>query len=146
MTMATTMRCARVAARQGMGMGVAAPRSPAGGARCLSAATGRAWEPPAVKAKPTSKRLDEIGRSIFGTLPSTNERSGNKVLRKKLKGPLLADYYFDQSGVDIDVVGREILSGWMNDREARRKNQLEILRRRGKGPPKKGMGKRSGKK
>ncbi|KAH8045732.1 alpha-tubulin binding protein [Aureococcus anophagefferens] len=42
------------------------------------------------------------------------------------------------SGVDIDVVGREILSGWMNDREARRKNQLEILRRRGKGPPKKG--------
>ena len=109
------------------------------------AASGR-WTPKTTPPAPTSKRLDSIGRAIFGTLEGNNERSGNKVLRKKLKGPLLADYYFDQSGVDIDVVGREILSGWMNDREARRKNQLEILRRRGKGPPKKGMGKRSGKK
>lgn len=134
------------------GARLAAAAAPRGGAlqraaaapRCsLSTTTGKAWEPPKAKVAPSSKRLDAISASIFGTLPSTNVRSGNKVLRKKLKGPLLADYYFDQSGVDIDVVGREILSGWMNDREARRKNQLEILRRRGKGPPKKGMGKRS---
>ena len=135
------------------GARLAAAAAPRGGAlqraapRCsLSTTTGKAWEPPKAKVAPSSKRLDAISASIFGTLPSTNVRSGNKVLRKKMKGPLLADYYFDQSGVDIDVVGREILSGWMNDREARRKNQLEILRRRGKGPPKKGMGKRSGKK
>ena len=137
------------------GARLAAAAAPRGGALqraaaaprcCLSTTTGKAWEPPKAKVAPSSKRLDAISASIFGTLPSTNVRSGNKVLRKKLKGPLLADYYFDQSGVDIDVVGREILSGWMNDREARRKNQLEILRRRGKGPPKKGMGKRSGKK
>ena len=101
------------------------------------------WEPRKAAPEPTSARLDEIGRVIFGNLPSTNERSGQKVLRKKLKGPLLADYYFDQNGVEVDVVGREIVSGWMNDEEARRKNQLEILRRRGKGPPKKGMGKRA---
>ena len=136
------------------GARLAAAVAPRGGAlqraaaapRSLSTTTGKAWEPPKAKVAPSSKRLDAISASIFGTLPSTNVRSGNKVLRKKMKGPLLADYYFDQSGVDIDVVGREILSGWMNDREARRKNQLEILRRRGKGPPKKGMGKRSGKK
>lgn len=102
-----------------------------------------AWEPPKVKTQPKSERLDAISRAIFGTLKGNNERSGNKVLRKKLKGPLLADYYFDQSGVDIDVVGREILKGWISDEEARRKAQLEILRRRGKGPPKKGSGKRS---
>ena len=103
------------------------------------------WEPRAPAVAPSSARLDEIGRAIFGNLPSTNERSGQKVLRKKLKGPLLADYYFDQYGVDVDVVGREIVKGWMNDEEARRKNQLEILRRRGKGPPKKGMGSRASK-
>ena len=43
----------------------------------------------------------------------------------------------------MDEVGREIVKGWMNDVEARRKSQLEVLRRRGKGPPKKGQGKRS---
>lgn len=141
------LRGARLAAAAApRARGGALQRAAAAPRCCLSTTTGKAWEPPKAKVAPSSKRLDAISASIFGTLPSTNVRSGNKVLRKKLKGPLLADYYFDQSGVDIDVVGREILSGWMNDREARRKNQLEILRRRGKGPPKKGMGKRSGKK
>ena len=106
------------------------------------AASGR-WTPKTTPAAPQSKRLDAIGRAIFGTLEGNNERSGNKVLRKKLKGPLLADYYFDQSGQSVDEVGREIVKGWMNDVEARRKSQLEVLRRRGKGPPKKGQGKRS---
>ncbi|KAH8055518.1 mitochondrial ribosomal subunit S27 [Aureococcus anophagefferens] len=139
--------CAARASRRRRPPGGALQRAAAAPRCSLSTTTGKAWEPPKAKVAPSSKRLDAISASIFGTLPSTNVRSGNKVLRKKLKGPpLLADYYFDQSGVDIDVVGREILSGWMNDREARRKNQLEILRRRGKGPPKKGMGKRSGKK
>ena len=106
------------------------------------AASGR-WTPRTKPPAPTSKRLDAIGRAIFGTLEGNNERSGNKVLRKKLKGPLLADYYFDQSGQSVDEVGREIVKGWMSDVEARRKSQLEVLRRRGKGPPKKGQGKRS---
>ena len=105
------------------------------------AASGR-WTPRAPPPAPASKRLDAIGRAIFGTLEGNNERSGNKVLRKKLKGPLLADYYFDQSGQRVDEVGREIVKGRMNDVEARRKSQLEVLRRRGKGPPKKGSGKR----
>ena len=106
------------------------------------AASGR-WAPRTKPPAPQSKRLDAIGRAIFGTLEGNNERSGNKVLRKKLKGPLLADYYFDQSGQSVDEVGREIVKGWMSDVEARRKSQLEVLRRRGKGPPKKGQGKRS---
>ena len=106
------------------------------------AASGR-WTPRTKPPAPISKRLDSIGRAIFGTLEGNNERSGNKVLRKKLKGPLLADYYFDQSGQSVDEVGREIVKGWMSDVEARRKSQLEVLRRRGKGPPKKGQGKRS---
>ena len=108
----------------------------------VRAASGR-WTPKTTPPAPASKRLDAIGRAIFGTLEGNNERSGNKVLRKKLKGPLLADYYFDQSGRSVDEVGREIVKGWMNDVEARRKSQLEVLRRRGKGPPKKGQGKRS---
>ena len=81
------------------------------------AASGR-WTPRATPPAPASKRLDAIGRAIFGTLEGNNERSGNKVLRKKLKGPLLADYYFDQSGQSVDEVGREIVKGWMNDVEA----------------------------
>ena len=110
--------------------------------RPLARAASR-WTPRTTPPPPQSKRLDAIGRAIFGTLEGNNERSGNKVLRKKLKGPLLADYYFDQSGQSVDEVGREIVKGWMSDVEARRKSQLEVLRRRGKGPPKKGQGKRS---
>ena len=64
------------------------------------AASGR-WTPRTKPPAPASKRLDAIGRAIFGTLEGNNERSGNKVLRKKLKGPLLADYYFDQSGQSV---------------------------------------------
>ena len=37
------------------------------------------------------------------------------------------------------------MEGWLNEKEARRKLQLQILRSRGKGPPKKGHGKRAGK-
>mmetsp|Transcript_18133 Transcript_18133/g.53916 ORF Transcript_18133/g.53916 Transcript_18133/m.53916 type:complete len:127 (-) Transcript_18133:40-420(-) len=117
-----------------------AARAPLRPARALSS---RRWAPRAVAPPPESAALREKARIIFGNLPSTNQRSGNKVLRKKLKGPLLADYYFDQSGVDVDVLGREIFKGWLNEVEARRKNQLELLRRRGKGPPKKGQGKRA---
>ena len=93
--------------------------------------------------RPKKKKVEVVSISEPAALEGNNERSGNKVLRKKLKGPLLADYYFDQSGQSVDEVGREIVKGWMNDVEARRKSQLEVLRRRGKGPPKKGQGKRS---
>ena len=103
------------------------------------AASGR-WTPRAKPPAPTSKRLDAIGRAIFGTLEGNNERSGNKVLRKKLKGPLLADYYFDQSGQSVDEVGREIVKGWMNDVEARRKSQLGGAAAARQGPAEEGAG------
>lgn len=93
----------------------------------------------------TSARLDELSRIIFGNLPHSKVRTGNKVLRNKFKGPLFADYYFKMSGTDPSAVLRNIFPGFLTPQEQRRKTQLEILRRRGKGPPKKGMGKRASK-
>ena len=52
----------------------AAPLRPA---RALSA---RRWAPRAMTPPPESAALREKARIIFGNLPSTNERSGNKVL------------------------------------------------------------------
>ncbi|KAJ8605160.1 hypothetical protein CTAYLR_000347 [Chrysophaeum taylorii] len=94
----------------------------------------------------SSARLDELGRAIFGTLPPSRVRTGNKLFRKRLKGPLFADYYFDVSGGDVHKIGREVIQGWLSDKQERRVEKLETLRRRGKGPPKKGQGKRAKKK
>ena len=71
-------------------------------------------------------------------MPIKNIRTGHQVLKKRLVGPLEARYYPE----DIAPVVRKINPGWTTEIQQRRLDKLEILRRRGKGPPKKGAGKR----
>ena len=47
---------------------------------------------------------------------------------------------------NADAIGRSVMRGWQNDQEEWRAFKLNLLRRKGKGPPKKGLGKRSAKK
>ena len=66
-------------------------------------------------------------------------RLGNKQRNKRLIGDAVNSWY--------PTTLEEALGGdFTSLKKERRKNQLERLRRRGKGPPRKGEGKRSGKK
>ncbi|GAB4815743.1 hypothetical protein N2152v2_002789 [Parachlorella kessleri] len=85
-----------------------------------------------------SESIEEVRARIFGTHIGNGLRSGRKVLRQKLLGPTLVSYYpEDFSRKDPFLV----------DMKAERaKLKLDRLKRRGKAPPKKGSGKRAGKK
>uniref|UniRef100_A0A7S3JU98 Small ribosomal subunit protein mS33 n=1 Tax=Aureoumbra lagunensis TaxID=44058 RepID=A0A7S3JU98_9STRA len=96
--------------------------------------------------KATSKRLDELSRKIFGSLPQTGIRTGLKILRKRPKGAWIADYYMDSVIPSHHEIGRSVIRGYMDVHQEWRKYKLQQLHRRGKGPPKKGQGKRSKKK
>ncbi|GAB2282669.1 hypothetical protein Dimus_017206 [Dionaea muscipula] len=82
--------------------------------------------------------VDEARARIFGhVLNPTGKRSPHKLLRKKLIGDKLAQWYpYDIKQDDPLVMARL---------EQERLAKLEMLKRRGKGPPKKGQGKRASK-
>ena len=85
-----------------------------------------------------ARRLAEAASRVFGTmLNATTDRSGRKLLAKPLIGDVVASYY-GQSITKLDPLYEDPL-------EKRRKIKLERLKRRGKGPPKKGQGKRAAK-
>ncbi|CAA6668601.1 unnamed protein product [Spirodela intermedia] len=72
------------------------------------------------------KGVEEARARIFG-----------HILRKKLIGDQVAEWYpYDIKFDDPLVMARE---------EKERLSKLEMLKRRGKGPPKKGQGKRAAK-
>lgn len=75
---------------------------------------------------------------IFGlVLNPTSQRSPHKILRKKLIGEKVAAWYpYYIKKDDPLVMARE---------EQEHLSKLEMLKRRGKGPPKKGQGKRAAK-
>ncbi|GAV91170.1 MRP-S33 domain-containing protein [Cephalotus follicularis] len=79
--------------------------------------------------------VSEARARIFGhVLNPTGQKSPHKILRKKLIGEKVASWYpYDIKKDDPLVVARE---------EQERLSKLEMLKRRGKGPPKKGQGKR----
>jgi len=83
-------------------------------------------------------RLAAAASRIFGNVLNPSAlRSGRKLLLKPLIGARVASYYpatLEQS----DLMYEDPL-------EKRRKIKLERLKRRGKSPPKKGQGKRAGK-
>lgn len=85
--------------------------------------------------------LKEASRRIFGNLPTGQQRNGNKILKRKLQGPLMGAYLQKP----FQHVAQGIVNSWLGEEEQRRKEKLAWLRRRGKGPPKKGEGKRSSK-
>ncbi|KAM0948699.1 putative ribosomal protein S27/S33 [Dioscorea sansibarensis] len=80
--------------------------------------------------------LTEARARIFGhILNPTGKRSAHKVLRKKMIGEKVAQWYpYDIKNDDPLVLARE---------EKERLAKLEMLKRRGKGPPKKGQGRRA---
>lgn len=83
-----------------------------------------------------------ISDRIFGTVRSqatgSNARTGRKVLRKRLAGPTIAAWY-PPSLEDIRTTAAEYTS----EQEEYRADKLGRLKRRGKGPPKKGQGKKA---
>ncbi|KAL6505295.1 hypothetical protein OROGR_025112 [Orobanche gracilis] len=89
-----------------------------------------------VLAEVAVKGVNEARARIFGhVLNPTGQRSSHKILRKKLIGDKVAAWYpYDINKDDPLVMARK---------EQERLNKLEMLKRRGKGPPKKGQGKRA---
>ncbi|KAI8110004.1 hypothetical protein M9434_001280 [Picochlorum sp. BPE23] len=84
-----------------------------------------------------SETLEEVRARIFGHHIGDGLRSGRKILAKPLIGDQVASYYPEDW-----FAGDPLLL----DVEAERaKHKLDRLKRRGKAPPKKGAGKRSGK-
>ncbi|GMH31036.1 hypothetical protein Nepgr_032879 [Nepenthes gracilis] len=82
--------------------------------------------------------VEEARARIFGhILNPTGQRSPHKILRKKMIGEKVSQWYpYDIKGDDPLVMARQ---------EQERLSKLEMLKRRGKGPPKKGQGKRASK-
>ncbi|XVE68746.1 hypothetical protein DITRI_Ditri09bG0094300 [Diplodiscus trichospermus] len=80
--------------------------------------------------------VTEARARIFGhILNPTGQRSPHKILRKKLIGDQVAEWYpYDVKNDDPLVMARQ---------EEERLSKLEMLKRRGKGPPKKGQGRRA---
>jgi small subunit ribosomal protein S33 len=116
-----------------------------------------------------AKRLAETAARIFGNVVATGERSGRKLLARPLIGDKVAEYYGQSTNLQAsdplfeDPLEKRCVAGSGNACKARmscaaaaerprlgrcvcrRKVKLERLKRRGKSPPKKGQGKRAGK-
>lgn len=80
--------------------------------------------------------LQQIRARVFGEHIGNGLPSGRKLLRKKLMGAKIASYYGNHDLERSDP--------FLEDQKAAgKKAKLDRLARRGKGPPKKGEGKRS---
>nr|XP_043608941.1 uncharacterized protein LOC122580854 [Erigeron canadensis]XP_043608942.1 uncharacterized protein LOC122580854 [Erigeron canadensis] len=89
-------------------------------------------------AQAAVKGVTEARAMIFGhVLNPTGQRSAHKILRKKFVGEKVVSWYQqDILKEDPAVVARK---------ESERLSKVEMLKRRGKGAPKKGHGKRAAK-
>lgn len=85
--------------------------------------------------------IQESARKIFGNMPVTNVRTGFKLLKRKPYGPMAVHYY----PPDSERPFRDLLDDFSTEKEDRRVEALYRLKRRGKGPAKKGHGKRASK-
>ncbi|XP_031259601.1 28S ribosomal protein S33, mitochondrial-like [Pistacia vera] len=82
--------------------------------------------------------VTEARARIFGhVLNPTGQRSPHKLLRKKLIGENVSKWYPHDIKWDDPLL--------MARKEQERLSKLQMLKRRGKGPPKKGQGKRAAK-
>ncbi|XP_062119658.1 uncharacterized protein LOC133834172 [Humulus lupulus] len=82
--------------------------------------------------------VTEARARIFGhVINPTGQRSSHKILRKKLIGEKVSQWYPHDITKDDPLI--------MARKEQERLSRLEMLKRRGKGPPKKGQGKRASK-
>uniref|UniRef100_A0A6T7VLC2 Small ribosomal subunit protein mS33 n=1 Tax=Pyramimonas obovata TaxID=1411642 RepID=A0A6T7VLC2_9CHLO len=91
-----------------------------------------------MSGKTVATKLTEITSRIFGHYIGDGFPSGRKLLRRGLIGDKVASYY-PKSLEAVDPMFEDpSIQYW--------KLKQERMKRRGKGPPKKGQGKRSGKK
>ncbi len=86
---------------------------------------------------PEDPVLADAAVKIFGTAATSNphQRSIRKLLTAPLKGPMVARYYPKEL--------RHNQHGYQDPRRLRQEEKLVRLKRHGKGPPKKGEGKRA---
>ena len=94
---------------------------------------------PNLRAPGVKALIAEASRKVFENLPVVNYRTGNKFLKQKPIGPLIVDYYAE----NLTKSFRKVSPGFLTEQAERRLEKLQRLKRRGKGPPKKGMGKRA---
>ncbi|KAK2432013.1 hypothetical protein P8452_49721 [Trifolium repens] len=82
--------------------------------------------------------LSSARANIFGhQLNPTGKKSAHKILRMKMFGEKVAQWYPHDINKDDPLV--------MARQQQERLSKLEMLKRRGKGPPKKGQGRRAAK-
>lgn len=86
--------------------------------------------------------IKESGRKIFGNRPVVPYRTGFKYLGRRPVSPIASNHYVDDMSGDF----KSIVKGFTTEVEERRLDALARLRRRGKGPPPKGQGKRASRK
>ena len=88
--------------------------------------------------------IDESARKCFGNLPMVNYRTGFKILKQQPIGPLMSRHEFDFN--NGKVWRQQLDPTFKTEEEERSADALFRLKARGKGPPKKGQGKRATKK
>ena len=86
--------------------------------------------------------IKESGRKIFGNRPIVPHRTGFKYLGRRPVAPIAMNHYVDDMSGDFKAIAK----GFTTEIEERRQDALARLRRRGKGPPPKGQGKRASRK
>ncbi len=94
---------------------------------------------PAIKSA-----IELAARNVFGHNPVTLSRQGNKLFKTKPLGPLVTNHYIDTKV--SEGFFRLMSPSFRTEQQDRRALKMLRLRRRGKGAPKKGQGKRTTKK
>jgi len=89
---------------------------------------------PAMKAV-----IAQSAARIFGTRPVVPYRTGFKYLLQNPTGPIAAQYYPKDPIKNFKAASKDFAT----DAEDVREEQLRRFKRKGKGPPKKGFGKRA---
>ncbi|KAF9170663.1 hypothetical protein BGX21_008504 [Mortierella sp. AD011] len=89
--------------------------------------------------------INKISTAIFGNVYNPQGiRTGNKILRQRLVGPTINSYYPNVKQIKLREITKMVPE--MNLIDQGEKIRLEDLaerKKRGKGPPKKGQGRRS---
>ncbi|KAG0234449.1 mitochondrial ribosomal subunit S27-domain-containing protein [Mortierella sp. GBAus27b] len=89
--------------------------------------------------------INKISCAIFGNVYNPQRiRTGNKILRQRLVGPTVNSYYPNVQQIKLREITRMAPEMKLIDqKEKARLDDLAERKKRGKGPPKKGQGRRS---
>ncbi|RQM04747.1 hypothetical protein DH86_00004056 [Scytalidium sp. 3C] len=91
--------------------------------------------------------LMKVQCRIFGSVFNPEGlRTGNKILRQRLKGPILAAYYPRKVATFKDLQRKFPDLDMYNEEEEERLEKIKLLKARGKGAPKKKRTKEDSKK